>query len=59
MAKKLAKEAERLKDMSEMVAATNAKRQLCLLRAEQYQGIAIKLMAAVENGDRRIEIRPT
>ena len=43
--------------MSQMVAATKVERELYHLRAEQFASIADRLAKAVENGDRRIEIR--
>ena len=43
--------------MSQMVAATKVERELYHLRAEQFSSIADRLAKAVENGDRRIEIR--
>ena len=52
--KELAGQRER---MSQMTAATNVERELYHLRAEQFSSIADRLAKAVENGDRRIEIR--
>ena len=43
--------------MSQMVAATKVERAFFRLRAEQFASIADRLAKAVENSDRRIEIR--
>ena len=43
--------------MSQMAAATNVERAFFCLRAEQFASIADRLAKAVENDDRRIEIR--
>lgn len=56
-AQELAKEADQLKRIGEMTAATEMERELCALRAEQFQSISDRLAAAVANGDRRIAIR--
>lgn len=56
-AKALAEDADRLERIGAMGAATDAERELCLLRAEQYRSIAERLAAAAANGDRRIAIR--
>ena len=57
MSTELEKQADRMEHISKMVAATKAERELYHLRAEQFSSMAQKLRSAVENGDRRIEIR--
>ena len=47
---------DRLKQAAE-VAAAEIERGLCLLRAEQFRGIAERLAAAAKDGDRRIAVR--
>lgn len=49
--------AEQRENMSQMTAATVVERELYHLRAEQFASIAARLEKAVENGDRRIDIR--
>ena len=49
--------AEQREHMSQMTMATAAERELYRLRAEQFSSIADRLAKAIENGDRRIEIR--
>ena len=56
-AQALAEKAGQLKRMSEMEATTAIERGAYQLRAEQLQGIAERLAAAVADGDRRIAIR--
>lgn len=57
LSKEMKKLAEQREYMSQMAAATNAERELYRLRAEQFSSIADRLAKAIENGDRRIEIR--
>ncbi len=56
-AKALTEKAEQLKRISGMEAATDIERASYQLRAEQLQGIAERLAAAVADGDKRIAIR--
>lgn len=56
-AKALTEKADQLKRFSGMEAATDIGRGSYQLRAEQLQGIAERLAAAVAGGDRRIAIR--
>ena len=53
----LTEKADQLKRLSGMVGATDIERGSYQLRAEQLQGIAERLAAAVESGDKRIAIR--
>ena len=56
-AQTLTEKAGQLKRMSGMAEATDIERGAYQLRAEQLQGIAEQLAAAVADGDRRIAIR--
>ena len=57
LSKEMKKLASQHENISQMAAATNAERALYHLRAEQLSSIADRLAKAIENGDRRIEIR--
>ena len=59
LSKEMKELAELRECQSKLVAATNAERELYHLRAEQFASIADRLAKAIENGDRRIEIRRT
>lgn len=50
-------EMKQLKKLSLMEAATGLERHLYILRAEQLDVISGKLRAAIEAGDKRIEIK--
>ena len=56
-AKALIEKADRLERLGEADTATTIERGASRLRAEQLRGIAERLAAAVEDGDRRIAIR--
>lgn len=53
----LTEKADQLKRLSGMAATTDIERGSYQLRAEQLQGIAERLAAAVADGDKRIAVR--
>ena len=57
IAREMARRAACLEQAGGKANAARIERGLCRLRSEQFQGIAERLAAAAENGDKRIAIR--